>query len=71
MFCLEHGWKKPFPIDENCQVKLARVKAVVINMPHIMHVLVDGIAVAHMAGILHTKIHPFNLVLDFMKYLKV
>ena len=41
-----------------------------MNMPHIMHALVDGMAAAHMAGILHTDLHPFNVVLDFTKDLK-
>ena len=52
-------------------MKLARVKAVVTNMPHIMHALVDGMEISHMAGIVHTDVNPLNIVLDFMKDLKV
>ena len=40
-------------------------------MPHIVHALVDGMATAHMARIVHTDVHPFNIVLDFTKDLKV
>ena len=50
MFRLEQGWKKPPPTDQRLsQVQLAKVKAVAMNMPHIMHALVDGMAAAHMA----------------------
>ena len=52
-------------------MKLTKVRAIVTNMPHIMHALVDGMVAAHMAEIVHTNIHTFNLVLDFMKDLKV
>ena len=52
-------------------MKLARVKALITNIPHIMHALVDGMATAHMAGIVHTNVHPFNIVIDFTKDLKV
>ena len=70
--CLEHGWNRPVRADENLsKVNLARVRALITNMPHIMHALVDGMATAHMAGIIHTDVHPFNIVLDFTKDLKV
>ena len=36
-----------------------------------MHALVDGMAIAHMAGIVHTDVQPSNIVLDFMKDLKI
>ena len=52
-------------------MKLAKLRALITNMSHIMHALVDGMATAHMAGIVHTNVHPFNIVLDFMKGLKV
>ena len=69
---LEHGWNRPVPAHENLsKVKLARVRALITNMPHIMHALVDGMATAHMAGIVHTDVHPFNIVLDLTKDLKV
>ena len=69
---LEHGWNWAVPTDENLSaMKLARLRALITNMPHIMHALVDGMAAAHMEGIVHTDIHPFNIVLDFIKDLKV
>ena len=72
IFCLEHGWNQPIPTDGKLsKVKLAKVKALITTMPHIMHALVDGMATAHMAGIVHTDVHPFNIVLDFTKDLKV
>ena len=52
-------------------MNLARVRVSITNMPHIMHALVDGMATAHMARIIHTDVHPFNTLLDFTKDLKV
>ena len=48
-------------------MQLARVKEVVLKMPHIMHALVDGMVAAHMAGIIHLDLHLFNIVMDFTK----
>lgn len=39
-------------------------------MPHIMHVLVDGMDTTHMAGRVYTHFHPFKKVLDFTKDLQ-
>ena len=59
--------QKPPPVNKQLsEIQLARVKEVVLNMPHIMHVLVDGLKAAHMASIIHTNMHPFNIVMDFM-----
>ena len=72
IFCLEHEWNQLVPTDGNLsKVKLAKVRALITNMPHIMHALVDGMATDHMVGIVHTSVHPFNIVLDFTKDLKV
>lgn len=71
MYRLEQGWKRPPPSDTRLsQVQIARIKAMAMNMPHIMHALVDGMAAAHMAGIVHFDLHPFNVVLDFTKDVK-
>lgn len=71
MFRMDQGWRAPPPavIPLN-QVQRAKVKQVILNMPHIMHALVDGLAAAHTAGIIHTDLHPFNIVLDFTRDLK-
>ena len=42
-----------------------------MNMPHIMHAIVAGMNAAHMAGILHTDLHPFNVMLDFTRDMHV
>ena len=36
-------------------------------MPAILHALVDGVAVAHTAGIVHCDLHPFNIMLDYTR----
>ena len=46
-FHLEQEQRRPPPIDQSLrQVQLTRFKEVVLNMPHIMHALVDGMAAA-------------------------
>lgn len=71
MFRLDHGWKAPPPNDIQLnEFQIAKVREVVLNMPNIMHALVDGIAAAHSAGIIHTDLHPFNIMLDFTRDVK-
>ena len=53
------------------KVNLATVREIGANMLHIMHALVDGMAIDHMARIVHTNVNPFNIVLDFTKDMKV
>lgn len=50
---------------------MAQIKATVVNMPHIMHAIVDGMNAAHMAGIVHTDLHPFNIMLNFTRDMHV
>ena len=69
---LQEGWKSaPAPDHPLSKVQHAHIRAIVINMPHIMHAIVDGLCASHMAGILHTDFHPFNLMLDFTRDLHV
>ena len=71
MFRLDYRWSKSPPQDKQLTlIQLARIKEVVLHMPHIMHALVDGLKAAHMAGIIHTDLHPFNIVLDFIQMQK-
>lgn len=42
-----------------------------MNMPHIMHAIIVGMNAAHMPKILHTDLHPFNVMLDFTRDMHV
>lgn len=65
---LHEGWSNaPLPDRPLTEVQHAEVRAVIHNMPHIMHAIVEGLNAAHMAGILHTDLHPFNIMLDFTR----
>ena len=44
----------------------AHIKSICISMFPIMHAL-DGLVVAHMAGIIHAIPQAFSVVLDFTK----
>ena len=61
IFRLDRGWRHP-PPDNNVlsHLELSKIKQIVMTMPHIMHALVEGLAAAHVAGIVHTDLHPFN-----------
>lgn len=47
--------------------ELARVKAFVENLPHIIHALVEGMKDAHNVGFVHCDLHAKNVVLDFTR----
>lgn len=69
---LKEGWKSaPAPDHQLSEVQHAQIRACVMNMPHIMHAIVAGMNAAHMAGILHTDLHPFNVMLDFTRDMHV
>ena len=36
-------------------------------MPTILYALVDGVAAAHIASIVHCNLHPFNIMLDYTR----
>ena len=55
---LETGWSVPMGDRPLSEVQLDRVKAVVVTMPNIMHAIIDGMVATHMAGIIHTDLHP-------------
>lgn len=46
---------------------MAKAKKIVTNMAHILHAQIDVMAMTHIIGILHTNLHPFNIVMDFIK----
>ena len=49
------------------QVQTAWMKTLVQHMPAILQTLVDGVAGAHTAGIVHCNLHPFNIMLDYTR----
>ena len=73
IYRLKHGFhfNNPPSTPLVSDVDLARLKAVVDNILPIMHAVIDGMAAAHSAGVLHTDLHAFNIVLDFTRDMHV